>query len=122
MREPAAVAVWVKGEGGVFRILAGTVTTIIQYPPFVGFGWTDLGPRGERVYCKIVGREAVETPADWFFECIAVEREAEDLSSVVRQWFAPEVGLVKWRVERPGRPAVEWLLERYETRPGASPR
>ena len=122
VREPASLAVWTKDEGGVFRILAGTVTTIIQYPPFVGFGWTDLGSRGGRVYCRIVGREAVETPADWFFECIVVEREAEDLSSVVRQWFAPEVGLVKWRVERPERPAVEWLLERHQTRRGASPR
>ncbi len=124
VREPAAVAVWAKDEGGVFRILADGVTTIIQYPPFVGFGWTDEGPglggqRGHVVYCKVLGREAVKTPADWFFDCIVVEREAKDFSSVVRQWFAPEVGLVKWRVERPGRPAVEWLLERYETRHGA---
>ena len=35
---------------------------------------------------------------------------AEDLSSRVTQWFAPDIGLVKWRVERPGRSAVEWQL------------
>jgi hypothetical protein len=122
VREPADVAVWTKDEGGVFRILAGTVTTIIQYPPFIGFGWTDTSPGGGLVYCKVIGREAVETPADRFSDCIVVEREAGDASSVVRQWFAPEVGLVKWRVERPGRPAVEWLLERHKTRHGPSTR
>ena len=119
VREPADVAVWTKDEGGVFRILAGTVTTIIQYPPFIGFGWTDTAPGGGLVYCKVIGREAVQTPADRFFDCIVIEREARDSSSVVRQWVAPEVGLVKWRVERPGRPAVEWLLERYRTRYGS---
>ena len=121
VREPGAVSVWTKTGRDVFRILGDTVTQIIAHPPFVGSGWTDRGPRsglqasrqGGSVYCKVAAREAVETPAGWFFDCVVVERHAEDFSSLVRQWFAPDVGLVKWRVERPGRPAVEWLLEEY---------
>jgi hypothetical protein len=117
VKEPTGVVVWSRAGRDVFRVSpgGGTVTTIIKYPPFVGFGWTDKGPGGGLVYCRIVGREAVETPAGWFFDCIVIERRAQDFSSVVRQWFAPEVGLVKWRVERPRMPAFEWLIEEYRT-------
>ncbi len=95
---------------------------VLLHPPFVGSGWTDEGPAppGKRasqlIYCKVIAREAVETPAGWFFDCVVVRREAEDRSSVVTQWFAPGVGLVKWRVEQPGKTAVVWGLETYTVR------
>ena len=45
-----------------------------------------------------------------------MRREAEDRSSIVTQWFAPDVGLVKWQVARPTKPRVVWVLEKYELR------
>lgn len=107
-------AVWAEDGGTVVRVAGAAATVILQHPPFVGTGWTDEAPDGSVVYVKVVAREAVKTPAGWFFDCVVVRREAENRSSVVTQWFAPDVGLVKWRVERPGTPAVEWLLQEYE--------
>ena len=40
-------------------------------------------------------------------------REAEDRSSIVTQWFTPDVGLLKWQVARPTKPMVVWMLEKY---------
>jgi hypothetical protein len=116
VREPGATAVWVKEGKSVLRVTPRTATTIIQHPPFVDSGWTDRAEGGSLVYCRIVAREAVETPAGAFRDCLVVRREAEERSSVVTQWFAPDVGLVRWRVERPRAPAVERVLDSY--RPG----
>ena len=113
VQEPGAVAIWTKDGRSVLRTFGGTVTTILQHPPFVGSGWTDRGPDGSLYYCTVAAREATETPAGTFPDCVVVRREAEDRSSVVTQWFAPGVGLVRWKVERPGRPTFEWRLESF---------
>jgi hypothetical protein len=120
VREPGGRAIWGSDRGTIVRSSGAARSVVILHPPFVGTGWTDEGPmpRGGRragslVYCKVVAREATETPAGWFFDCVVIRREAEDRSSVVTQWFAPDVGLVKWRVERPGRATVVWELEKY---------
>ncbi len=118
--EPGGGAIWGSDRGTIVRSSGAARSVVLMHPPFVGTGWTDEGPapRGARrsgrlVYCKVVAREAAETPAGWFFDCVVVRREAEDRSSVVTQWFAPDVGLVKWRVERPERATVVWVLEKY---------
>ena len=114
MREPEATTVWSEDTGTVMRSSGRSFVTVIQYPPFVGSGWTDTALNGAPVFCKVLRRDYVKTPAGYFFECIIIEREAEDLSSRVTQWFAPDIGLVKWRVERPGRSPVEWQLLSFD--------
>ncbi len=119
VREPGGSAVWGTDRGTIVRSSGRTRSVVLMHPPFVGTGWTDEapGPRGTRapqlIYCKVIAREWVETPAGWFFDCVVVRREAEDRSSIVTQWFAPDVGLVKWQVARPGKALVVWELERY---------
>lgn len=115
VQEPGAVAIWTKDGRTVLRAADGLVTTVLQHPPFVGSGWTDRAPDGSSVYCTVLRREAVETSAGVFKNCLVVRREAEDRSSIVTQWFAPDVGLVKWKVERPNRPTFEWELESSST-------
>jgi len=121
--EPGGPAVWgtdSRGRGGtVVRSSGAARSVVLVHPPFVGSGWRDEAPaprgvRGQTVFCKVIAREPVETPARWFFDCVVVRREAEDRSSIVTQWYAADVGLVKWRVEQPGKQPVEWALERYE--------
>jgi len=121
--EPGGGAVWgtdSRGRGGtVVRSSGRSKSVVLVHPPFVGSGWRDEAPgprsaRGQTVFCKVIAREAVETPAGWFFDCVVVRREAEDRSSIVTQWYAADVGLVKWRVEQPGKQTVEWALERYD--------
>jgi len=123
--EPGGGAVWgtdSRGNGGtVVRSSGAARSVVLLHPPFIGSGWRDEAPaprgvRGQTVFCKVIAREAVETPAGWFFDCVVVRREAEDRSSIVTQWFAADVGLVKWRVERPGKQPVEWALERHEVK------
>lgn len=113
---PAGPADWLEDGGNVLCVRSGGAgpSIVLQHPPFVGTGWWDLGPAGRRVECKVVAREAVRTPAGWFFDCVVIRREAEDRSFTVKEWFAPDVGLVKRRVARPRRPPVEFALERYE--------
>lgn len=110
VREPSAEAVWYSDGGTIMRRAGRLLTTVFQHPPFIGTGWMDTGPAGEIVYCSVEARETVSTPAGVFTECIRVRRETEDRSAIVTQWFAPEVGLVRWRVERPRAAAVEWVL------------
>jgi len=123
--EPGGGAVWgtdSRGRGGtVVRSSGRSKSVVFLHPPLIGSGWRDEAPaprraasRGQKVFCKVIAREPVETPAGWFFDCIVVRREAEDRSSIVTQWFAADVGLVKWQVEQPGKQPVEWALERYE--------
>jgi len=114
VREPGGFAVWMKDTGSVVRSSGRGSSVILQHPPFVGTGWWDNSPGGGRVECKVVAREAVRTPAGWFFDCVVIRRETEDRSLVVTQWFAPGVGLVKRRIERPRRAAVVSALEKYE--------
>ncbi|MHC4249960.1 MAG: TapB family protein [Planctomycetota bacterium] len=117
--EPGGRSVWGSDRGTIVRSSGSARSVVLLHPPFVGSGWTDEGPAppGRRstqvVYCKVITREAVQTPAGWFFDCVVVRREAEDRSSVVTQWFAADVGLVRWRVEQPGKSDVEWGLEKY---------
>jgi|GEM_PF-5547382 len=130
--EPGGPAIWGSSDRTVVRSSGDARSVVLLHPPFVGSGWQDETPEpgrsraggglasrlssrhGRTVYCKVIAREAVRTPAGWFFDCVVVRREAEDRSSVVTQWFAPGVGLVRWKVEQPGKPPVEWTLERYE--------
>ncbi|MHC4506364.1 MAG: hypothetical protein ACYTFI_23970 [Planctomycetota bacterium] len=114
VKEPGGLAVWMKDTGSVVRSGGRGSSVILQHPPFVGTGWWDNSPGGGRVECKVVAREAVRTPAGWFFDCVVIRRETEDRSLVVKQWFAPGVGLVKRRIERPRRAAIVSALERYE--------
>ncbi len=114
VEEPGGETTWSVFERTVMRSAGRTTTIVLQHPPFVGAGWMDSGPGGREVYCKVVAREDVRTPAGFFGDCIAVRREAKDRSSIVTQWFAPGVGIVKWRLARPGLPTVEWTLEEVE--------
>ena len=114
VKEPGGFSVWMKDTGSVVRSGGRGSSVIFQHPPFVGTGWWDNSPGGGRVECKVVAREAVRTPAGWFFDCVVIRREAEDRSLVITQWFAPGMGLVKRRIERPGRAAVVSALEKYE--------
>jgi len=111
--EPGGSALWSKEGGTVVRATLRETTTVILHPPFVGSGWTDE-VSGRFVFCRIESRGAVEVPLGWYFDCVVVRREAEDRSSIITQWFAADVGIVKWRLERPGRADVEWTLEAYD--------
>jgi hypothetical protein len=113
VREPEGVAVWSEEARTVMRSAGRSFMTVVQHPPFVDSGWTDEASDGSPIYCTVVARETVELPAGIFVDCIVVRRQAADLSSTVTQWFAPDVGLVKWRVERPRTPAIEWRLVAY---------
>jgi hypothetical protein len=116
VREPETTAVWSEDRKTVMRTAGKTLVTVLQHPPFVNSGWTDTAPDGSAVYCRVVRREMVSTAAGEFLDCVVVRREAADLSSVVTQWFAPDIGLAKWRVERPGALTVEWSLKEYATK------
>ena len=118
VEEPGGPALWLKEDGTVVRSSGRATSIVLQHPPLVGTGWTDEAPSptgtGDGiVYCKVIAREPIQTPAGWFFDCVVVRREAEDRSSIVTQWLAPDFGLVRWRVERPERPDVLWELEKY---------
>ncbi|MHC5058363.1 MAG: hypothetical protein ACYTKD_27210 [Planctomycetota bacterium] len=120
--EPSGRAIWGADRGTIVRSSGTARSVVLLHPPFVGSGWTDEAPArpGRRssqvIYCKVIAREATETPAGWFFDCVVVRREAEDRSSILTQWFAPDVGLVRWRVEQPGKATVEWGLEKYNVK------
>ena len=115
VREPEATAVWSEDRRTVVRTAGRTYVTVLQHPPFIGSGWTDTSPDGSPIYCTVLRREVVSTPAGDFLDCVVVRREAADLSSIVTQWFAADTGLVRWRVERPNAAAVEWRLLEYTT-------
>jgi hypothetical protein len=116
VREPEGTAVWSEDARTIMRSSGKSFMTVIQHPPFVHSGWTDTAVDGSPVYCTVLRRQTVTVPAGSFEDCIVVSREAANLSSVVTQWFAPDVGLVKWRVSGPRRPTIEWHLTSYRAR------
>jgi hypothetical protein len=120
MQEPETSAVWSEDERTIMRSAGRSFITVIQHPPFTQTGWTDRSPGGGDVFCRVVRREAVSIPAGAFADCIVIEREAANLSSRVTQWFAPDVGLVKWSVERPRAQTIEWRLISYALEGGTS--
>jgi hypothetical protein len=110
--EPGGLTTWTKTDGIVMRHRPGGSETVLQPPPFIGFGWTEAGRGGRPVFSKVLARETVETPGGVFADCIVVRRETEDRSLVVTRWFARGVGIVKRRVVRAGRSTlVRELLE-----------
>lgn len=80
---------------------------LLWLPPATGLGWWTQTPDGDRVWSKIVGREAVSVPAGTFRDCVVVVMERAGGRGEIRHWFAPGVGWVR-ASEGPagGRPAV----------------
>lgn len=101
---------WSKEDEIISVQQAGSRIYLLWLPPAPGSGWWTVTPDGERVWCKVVGRETVHLPAGTFRNCAVVVMEQPGGKAEMRHWFAPDVGWVCYSWGPPGgRP---WLVRR----------
>lgn len=109
---------WSKEDGIISVQQEGTRIYLLWLPPTRGVGWWTVLRQGERVWCRVVGRETVTVPAGTFQDCVAVVMEEPGGRTEFRHWFAPDVGWVRYSWgPRGGRPFLVRELVACELRP-----
>jgi hypothetical protein len=117
-RDGRTGCLWSKEDGIVSVQQEGARVYLLWLPPAIGAGWWTVTPDGQRVWCRVAGRETVNVPAGAFRDCVEVVMEQPGGASEMRHWFAPGVGWVRYSWgPRGGRPWMVRELVAYRLRP-----